>query len=160
MPVCPNCKEEYVDGITTCADCGTPLVEKLPEHKQDEPSKPALLAVIENGMDAQAAEALLRGEGIPVFARNAVSHRPTVITGITGSVALFVPEECLETARDVLRAMPALDAALEPGAAEAEPDYIPPEELLDEKPASRKAFIWIMVILLIFIILAFKPILW
>lgn len=28
---CPKCKNEYVDGITTCADCGCELVEKLPE---------------------------------------------------------------------------------------------------------------------------------
>lgn len=26
---CPKCKNEYVAGITTCADCGIPLVEKL-----------------------------------------------------------------------------------------------------------------------------------
>ena len=24
---CPKCKTEYRDGITVCADCGTPLVE-------------------------------------------------------------------------------------------------------------------------------------
>ncbi len=28
---CPNCKNEYVPGITTCADCGIPLVDALEE---------------------------------------------------------------------------------------------------------------------------------
>jgi hypothetical protein len=27
MPVCPNCEYEYVEGVTICPDCGTPLVE-------------------------------------------------------------------------------------------------------------------------------------
>ena len=28
---CPKCKNEYVDGITLCADCGVELVDELPE---------------------------------------------------------------------------------------------------------------------------------
>lgn len=28
MPVCPNCDYEYVEGITICPDCGTPLVDE------------------------------------------------------------------------------------------------------------------------------------
>ena len=31
MPWCPKCKNEYIEGITTCADCGVELVEEL--HK-------------------------------------------------------------------------------------------------------------------------------
>ena len=26
MPYCPKCDMEFVDGITTCTDCGGPLV--------------------------------------------------------------------------------------------------------------------------------------
>ena len=29
MPVCPNCKYEYIEGITICPDCNTPLVDSL-----------------------------------------------------------------------------------------------------------------------------------
>lgn len=29
MPWCPNCKDEYKEGITTCADCGCELVDDL-----------------------------------------------------------------------------------------------------------------------------------
>lgn len=28
---CPKCKQEYVDGVTICADCGTPLVDQVQE---------------------------------------------------------------------------------------------------------------------------------
>jgi len=29
MPVCPNCKYEYIEGIVICPDCNTPLVDVL-----------------------------------------------------------------------------------------------------------------------------------
>lgn len=32
MPWCPKCRNEYVEGITTCAECGVELVDELPEE--------------------------------------------------------------------------------------------------------------------------------
>ena len=29
MPICPNCKYEYVPGITICPDCNSPLVDAI-----------------------------------------------------------------------------------------------------------------------------------
>lgn len=40
MPWCPNCKNEYVEGIKTCADCGAQLVEELEEEKLTEEEIP------------------------------------------------------------------------------------------------------------------------
>ncbi|MFC1724102.1 putative signal transducing protein [candidate division KSB1 bacterium] len=34
MPFCPNCKYEYRDGFKKCSDCGTDLVDELPEHEE------------------------------------------------------------------------------------------------------------------------------
>lgn len=34
MAWCPVCKYEYVDGVTTCADCGSELVEQLTDETQ------------------------------------------------------------------------------------------------------------------------------
>ena len=36
MPWCPKCKNEYVEGITTCAECGVELVNELPEEIEDD----------------------------------------------------------------------------------------------------------------------------
>ncbi len=34
MPWCPNCKNEYREGILTCSDCGADLVETLEEEER------------------------------------------------------------------------------------------------------------------------------
>ena len=36
MAWCPNCKNEYVEGITVCADCGAELVESLKDVGEKE----------------------------------------------------------------------------------------------------------------------------
>ena len=33
MPVCPNCRYEYVEGIKVCPDCGETLVDELTESE-------------------------------------------------------------------------------------------------------------------------------
>ena len=33
MPWCPKCKNEYKDGYTVCADCGSDLVDELTQEE-------------------------------------------------------------------------------------------------------------------------------
>lgn len=50
MAWCPKCRNEYVEGITTCADCGVELVAELPEETS--PDAPVVLCHVndvENG---------------------------------------------------------------------------------------------------------------
>lgn len=35
MPYCPKCDMEFIDGITTCTDCGGPLVESEEAYKKE-----------------------------------------------------------------------------------------------------------------------------
>lgn len=35
MPWCPKCRNEYVEGINVCAECGVDLVDELPEEKDE-----------------------------------------------------------------------------------------------------------------------------
>lgn len=44
MAWCPKCKCEYVEGIKTCADCGSELVDELPDEKQMEIAETSFLA--------------------------------------------------------------------------------------------------------------------
>ena len=39
MPVCPNCKYEYIDGIVICPDCNTPLIDSIELNNYDDLSE-------------------------------------------------------------------------------------------------------------------------
>lgn len=41
MPWCPKCRNEYVEGITTCAECGIDLVDELPDEMDED--RPVIL---------------------------------------------------------------------------------------------------------------------
>jgi hypothetical protein len=49
MSYCPNCRTEYRPGFSTCSDCGSRLVPRLPENGTKEPG-PAKGHLIDDDM--------------------------------------------------------------------------------------------------------------
>ena len=66
MPYCPKCDMEFVDGITTCSDCGGPLVaskeeadrlkreEQLKRQKEQQNLTQEMLSMEMNGANADS----------------------------------------------------------------------------------------------------------
>jgi hypothetical protein len=64
---CPQCRQEYRAGITTCTECGVALVEILPAAGHDEAEWVDLVTVLKTGDDStiKVVKSLLEAEGIP-----------------------------------------------------------------------------------------------
>ena len=76
---CPNCKTEYRDGFSICADCGTTLVEKLPEEETiitdygfdfNKIIEPCFLISVSNEIKCKLIENLLSDANIPCFSKD------------------------------------------------------------------------------------------
>ncbi|HEV7503707.1 MAG TPA: DUF2007 domain-containing protein [Thermoanaerobaculia bacterium] len=99
---CPECRGEYREGFTECADCGVPLVETLPEPETDQASDAGLVALLRTGdpNELAFAESVLteadipfvkKGEGVQdLFALGRVGMG---FNPITGPIVLLVSEE-------------------------------------------------------------------
>lgn len=98
---CPKCKAEYNPGITKCADCDVPLVDKLPEEKELPPKPPykqlkalfntAEIAVIKSILDDAKIDYYFRGE------RFQAMHVPLVDPAI-----LMIREDQFEAVKKLL----------------------------------------------------------
>lgn len=62
MPWCPKCKNEYVEGITTCADCDVALVDELPKEMSDD--MPVILGHIDTKEAGEKIITFLSYQGI------------------------------------------------------------------------------------------------
>lgn len=107
LPFCPNCKTEYREGFTHCADCGAPLVPALPPAPEAPevpayPSEPALLMHCPSSFEADATVALLQSFSIPCYTQPDMGAEKAY-TGfcLTGG-AIFVEKARLDEARDIV----------------------------------------------------------
>jgi hypothetical protein len=120
--ICPNCKCEYIKGVTQCADCGVPLVDQL-DPPTDPRKAPPIVSVWEGGDPgerAAVAEALEEA-GIPVVDQEAAGH--FFFPSMNPKSDIFVSAENLERAKKVLADLEAWDE---------------PEESLEGEPESTE----------------------
>lgn len=113
---CSSCRGEFVDEVTVCPDCGTPLVSEVPEA--EEPNEP--LVQVFRSADTSllpVIKSVLSGAGIPhlVQGEEAQSLYPFGSLGggsddrLLGAVVL-VPESRREAAEAVLAQLDAVDS--------------------------------------------------
>jgi hypothetical protein len=99
---CPKCRAEYVDGITVCADCGVPLVEKLPEEKEKHlilPEYVELLYTHDAGLIAIIKSILDNADITYIFQGDSYAYlHPTILPA-----RLFVRKKDAQKARDLLK---------------------------------------------------------
>jgi hypothetical protein len=66
MPVCPNCKYEYFEGIAVCPDCNTLLVEESEIKKFEELSEEdwVLVYTSDNELETEMLKGILESAGL------------------------------------------------------------------------------------------------
>ena len=98
--ICPNCKCEYIRGITQCADCGVPLVDKL---EPDKASREASIVSVWQGNDPAKCErvkAALENAGIKFL--NLATKGFDPFSPSNAKVEIWVPIADREAARKII----------------------------------------------------------
>jgi hypothetical protein len=88
---CPQCKSEYREGITACAECQTPLVEILPEDEEEfeeEDSGVKVLLETTHPTDLDPLIVRLEERGIPYALQSG-----TALPILEGRLTATLPED-------------------------------------------------------------------
>jgi hypothetical protein len=116
---CPECRSEYRDGVTQCADCNVPLVRELPEPEPEVEVPTADLAELVpvlssyDETEVLMAKSLLEAADIPYFMPGEALQDPVdnrLFPGSTfalGPARILVSPERAEEAKEILKSPPA-----------------------------------------------------
>jgi len=110
MPFCPNCGYEYKDSVQTCPDCGTKLVDKLPDFNpsDEEDVHWVALHALPNLIYAEMVKEVLEEKKIPYYIKSDFISGAYGVKGISavGQQALiFVPEKYYKQSKEILHQM-------------------------------------------------------
>jgi Putative prokaryotic signal transducing protein len=125
--ICPNCKCEYIRGITQCADCGVTLVDKL---EPDKMSGEVSIVSVWQGNDPAECErvkAALENAGIEFLDLDNKGFNPFAPSG--AKVEIWVPIADREAARKII-----LDEDVRVDARELTPEEIESLALPESDP--------------------------
>jgi hypothetical protein len=117
--ICPNCKCEYIRGVTHCADCDVPLVDVL-RSTQANPADAVRVVAIWRGKDPSECERVqetLENAGIPFTAPDSKSSFSFIPT--EPSLEIWISETDEKRARKIL---PDLGGPIDP-------DELSPQEI-------------------------------
>ncbi|MBD3308998.1 hypothetical protein GF339_21505 [candidate division KSB3 bacterium] len=123
---CPQCRSEYVEGITECAECHVPLVNELPPESEVEYEYEDFVAfkTYSTRYEAELAKSVLEANGVAahIASDDAGGVRPEL--AFFRGVQLLVNEQDLQTAQQIFTDLEAsqqeaADAEDEPDAEEA-----------------------------------------
>ncbi|MCE1188941.1 MAG: DUF2007 domain-containing protein [Ignavibacteria bacterium] len=89
MPYCPECKSEYIEGVTRCSDCEVDLVDVLNEDEHFSPENYKLIFQSSQVIEAEMLKSNLESAGIEAYILNQ-TDRSYVGFNNTGLVKVFV----------------------------------------------------------------------
>ena len=102
---CPKCRTQYIENITECSDCKTPLVDELPEEKPIEKVKWVALPAVKGEIYADMVEEILQNKNIPHFTKSDWFTTAYSLSGanyLGARSVIFVPEENRDEATELL----------------------------------------------------------
>ncbi|MCH7771209.1 MAG: DUF2007 domain-containing protein [Bacteroidetes bacterium] len=104
MPVCLKCNYEYVEGITICPDCNTPLVEEDELKKVEELSEKDWVLVYTSGNELEMGmlKGILESAGLEVNVLSQKDHN-FPMPGDLSVVKLFVRKNDVQAALNYIQ---------------------------------------------------------
>jgi hypothetical protein len=100
---CPQCKSEYVEGITECAECQVALVEELPPEPVPEYEDLRVVRTYSADHDAELGKSILEANGIDAVIASDEAGGTIPGLALTRGVRLLVDADLLEKAETVFK---------------------------------------------------------
>ncbi len=100
--ICPNCKTEYIRGVTQCAECEVPLVDALDSSAPKISDESGIVSVWEGNDPGECAtiKGALEKAGIPVIDQEAAGH--FIFPSMRPKTEIYVSSADVEGAKKVL----------------------------------------------------------